>query len=355
MKKRCAYQISVLGTPLSIDEKPHLSSFASPGICRPRFPPLLFKGQTKPFVLDHPVHLVNPIVVIQPSARSPMLYVACQPALSNKPTNSGPVQPMLHKGQVQRNGTTPPIEKRKDLQGLFLLLHWIEFTYAFPSSSQGFGTFDKKLPHWLARQDLGVGRQERLETRNYQHSKQKGLELHRGVIELGQNPQLKADEKRGLVKARPRPVLTPYPIEKFPSMEANPTVRLAEQPISLIRELLLLSETNGKGASTHSTQWTGTKVRPPLVSSRKKQRKCCQKGTSLHRPGLDTITATLDRERVEVAKSGIGCTNSTDRRPSRCLWGRTDRLISSRDRRSTLANATQEEAAKIPSLTNAPA
>ncbi|GKD68579.1 hypothetical protein Tco_1322669, partial [Tanacetum coccineum] len=203
--------------------------------------------------------------------------------------------------------------------------------------------------------DLGVGRQERLETRNYQHSKQKGLELHRGVIELGQNPQLKADEKRGLVKARPRPVLTPYPIEKFPSMEANPTVRLAEQPISLIRELLLLSETNGKGASTHSTQWTGTKVRPPLVSSRKKQRKCCQKGTSLHRPGLDTITATLDRERVEVAKSGIGCTNSTDRRPSRCLWGRTDRLISSRDRRSTLANATQEEAAKIPSLTNAPA
>ncbi|GKA71656.1 hypothetical protein Tco_0777795 [Tanacetum coccineum] len=130
---------------------------------------------------------------------------------------------------------------------------------------------------------------------------------------------------------------------------------LAEQPISLIRELLLLSETNGKGASTHSTQWTGTKVRPPLVSSRKKQRKCCQKGTSLHRPGLDTITATLDRERVEVAKSGIGCTNSTDRRPSRCLWGRTDRLISSRDRRSTLANATQEEAAKIPSLTNAPA
>ncbi|GKF20795.1 hypothetical protein Tco_0069433, partial [Tanacetum coccineum] len=33
----------------------------------------------------------------------------------------------------------------------------------------------------------------------------------------------------------------------------------------------------------------------------------------------------------------------------------TDRLISSRDRRSTLANATQEEAAKIPSLTNAPA
>ncbi|GJS94063.1 NADH dehydrogenase subunit 5 [Tanacetum coccineum] len=67
------------------------------------------------------------------------------------------------------------------------------------------------------------------------------------------------------------------------------------------------------------------------------------------------LTATLDRERVEVAKSGIGCTNSTDRRPSRCLWGRTDRLISSRDRRSTLANATQEEAAKIPSLTNAPA
>lgn len=76
-----------------------------------------------------------------------------------------------------------------------------------------------------------------------------------------------------MVKARPRPVLTPYPIEKFPSMEANPTVRvlalnkikmegpflsctstysqliptsyqiqlfkeLAEQPISLIRELL---------------------------------------------------------------------------------------------------------------------
>ncbi|GJY02920.1 hypothetical protein Tco_0361072 [Tanacetum coccineum] len=202
---------------------------------------------------------------------------------------------MLHKGQVQRNGTTPPIEKRKDLQGLFLLLHWIEFTYAFPSSSQGFGTFDKKLPHWLARQDLGVGRQERLETRNYQHSKQKGLELHRGVIELGQNPQLKADEKRGLVKARPRPVLTPYPIEKFPSMEANPTVRLAEQPISLIRELLLLSETNGKGASTHSTQWTGTKVRPPLVSSRKKQRKCCQKGTSLHRPGLDTSPSSLLR------------------------------------------------------------
>lgn len=40
------------------------------------------------------------------------------------------------------------------------------------------------------------GRQERLETRNYQHCKQKGLELHRGVIELGQNPQLKADEKR---------------------------------------------------------------------------------------------------------------------------------------------------------------
>ena len=67
------YGISVLGTPLSIDEKPHLSSFASPGICRPRFPPLLFKGKTKPFVLDHPVHLVNPIVVIQPSARSPML------------------------------------------------------------------------------------------------------------------------------------------------------------------------------------------------------------------------------------------------------------------------------------------
>ncbi|KAD4585586.1 hypothetical protein E3N88_23187 [Mikania micrantha] len=66
-------------------------------------------------------------------------------------------------------------------------------------------------------------------------------------------------------------------------------------------------------------------------------------------------TATLDRERVEVAKSGIGCTNSTDRRPSRCLWGRTDRLISSCDRRSTLANATREEAAKIPSLTNAPA
>ncbi|KAK4411943.1 hypothetical protein Salat_3000900 [Sesamum alatum] len=65
------YGISVL--PLSIDEKPHLSSFASPGICRPRFPPLLFKGKTKPFVLDHPVHLVNPIVVIQPSARSPML------------------------------------------------------------------------------------------------------------------------------------------------------------------------------------------------------------------------------------------------------------------------------------------
>ncbi|KAI3664327.1 hypothetical protein L1987_87998 [Smallanthus sonchifolius] len=61
------------------------------------------------------------------------------------------------------------------------------------------------------------------------------------------------------------------------------------------------------------------------------------------------------KERVEVAKSGIGCTNSTDRRPSRCLWGRTDRLISSRDRRSTLANATREEAAKIPSLTNAPA
>ncbi|GKD15067.1 hypothetical protein Tco_1199474 [Tanacetum coccineum] len=70
---------------------------------------------------------------------------------------------------------------------------------------------------------------------------------------------------------------------------------------------------------------------------------------------FELITATLDRERVEVAKSGIGCTNSTDRRPSRCLWGRTDRLISSRDRRSTLANATQEEAAKIPSLTNAPA
>lgn len=62
-------RISVL--PLSIDEKPHLST--SPGICRPRFPPLLFKGKTKPFVLDHPVHLVNPIVVIQPSARSPML------------------------------------------------------------------------------------------------------------------------------------------------------------------------------------------------------------------------------------------------------------------------------------------
>ncbi|GJR54664.1 hypothetical protein Tco_1405185 [Tanacetum coccineum] len=84
-----------------------------------------------------------------------IMYVACQPALSNKPTNSGPVQPMLHKGQVQRNGTTPPIEKRKDLQGLFLLLHWIEFTYAFPSSSQGFGTFDKKLPHWLARLNYG--------------------------------------------------------------------------------------------------------------------------------------------------------------------------------------------------------
>ncbi|KAI3776157.1 hypothetical protein L1987_45925 [Smallanthus sonchifolius] len=61
------------------------------------------------------------------------------------------------------------------------------------------------------------------------------------------------------------------------------------------------------------------------------------------------------KERVEVAKSGIGCTNSTYRRPSRCLWGRIDRLISSRDRRSTLANATREEAAKIPSLTNAPA
>jgi len=27
-------------------------------------------------------------------------------------------------------------------------------------------------------------------------SKQKGLELHRGVIELGQNPQLQVDEKR---------------------------------------------------------------------------------------------------------------------------------------------------------------
>lgn len=40
------------------------------------------------------------------------------------------------------------------------------------------------------------GRQERLETRNYPHCKQKGLELHIGVIELGQNLQLKADEKR---------------------------------------------------------------------------------------------------------------------------------------------------------------
>ncbi|CAL0329988.1 unnamed protein product [Lupinus luteus] len=124
-----------------------------------------------------------------------------------------------------------------------------------------------------------------METRNYQHRKQKGLELHRGVIELGQNPKLKADEKRGLVKARPRPVLTPYPIEKFPSMEANPTVRvlvlnsikmegpflsctstyplfkeLAEHPISLIYSGIASDETNGKGASTHSTQWTGTKL-----------------------------------------------------------------------------------------------
>ncbi|KAL8197734.1 hypothetical protein R6Q57_024268 [Mikania cordata] len=31
---------------------------------------------------------------------------------------------------------------------------------------------------------------------------------------------------------------------------------LAEQPISLIQELFLLYETNGKCASTHSTQWT---------------------------------------------------------------------------------------------------
>ena len=35
------------------------------------------------------------------------------------------------------------------------LLHWIEFTYAFPSSSQGFGTYSKKLPHWLARLNYG--------------------------------------------------------------------------------------------------------------------------------------------------------------------------------------------------------
>ncbi|KAF9660782.1 hypothetical protein SADUNF_SadunfMtG0010600 (mitochondrion) [Salix dunnii] len=85
------------------------------------------------------------------------------------------------------------------------LLHWIEFTYAFPSS------FHLKVLELIIRSShigwLGLrGRQERLETRNYQHCKQKGLELHRGVIEL--------------------------------------------------------AETNGKGkgASTHSTQWTGTKL-----------------------------------------------------------------------------------------------
>ncbi|KAB5511260.1 hypothetical protein DKX38_030055 (mitochondrion) [Salix brachista] len=83
------------------------------------------------------------------------------------------------------------------------LLHWIEFTYAFPSS------FHLKVLELIIRSShigwLGLrGRQERLETRNYQHCKQKGLELHRGVIEL--------------------------------------------------------AETNGKGASTHSTQWPGTKL-----------------------------------------------------------------------------------------------
>jgi hypothetical protein len=39
-----------------------LSSFASPGICRPRFPPLLFKGQTKPFFRvweDEPVETTS--------------------------------------------------------------------------------------------------------------------------------------------------------------------------------------------------------------------------------------------------------------------------------------------------------
>lgn len=53
---------------VSLGERRRSSPFDSGGL-----PPLLFKGKTKPFVLDHPVHLVNPIVVIQPSARSPML------------------------------------------------------------------------------------------------------------------------------------------------------------------------------------------------------------------------------------------------------------------------------------------
>lgn len=39
---------------------------------------------------------------------------------------------------------------------------------------------------------IQLNSQERLETRNYQHCKQKGRQFHRGVIELGQNPQLKA-------------------------------------------------------------------------------------------------------------------------------------------------------------------
>ncbi|GJV49605.1 hypothetical protein Tco_1439817 [Tanacetum coccineum] len=131
---------------------------------------------------------------------------------------------MLHKGQVQRNGTTPPIEKRKDLQGLFLLLHWIEFTYAFPSSSQGFGTFDKKLPHWLARKReaatadrLGVGRQERAGDSELSDTVAERYRLNRGVIELGQNHQLKADVKRSFIMSIKPVFLLPSPTIKLHS------------------------------------------------------------------------------------------------------------------------------------------
>ncbi|GJT40726.1 hypothetical protein Tco_0940591 [Tanacetum coccineum] len=246
------------------------------------------------------------------------------------------------------------------MQGLFLLLHWIEFTYAFPSSSQGFGTFDKKLPHWLARLNYGSEAltfylsQELIPTylcsnRNFLFLLERsplfghllGLLYKIDKIEAKQLLQIRtlggrlgqeeAGRTRTISTARPRPVLTPYPIEKFPSMEANPTVRL-EKAIFLYSGLLLLSETNGIALQPFNSMddqgiWDTSPSVLLKIGFMDKLR--LREGES-YKSKVNFVhpLPTLDRERVfEVAKIRHRVYDSTERDHPDAYGAETDRWI----------------------------
>ncbi|GJZ06912.1 hypothetical protein Tco_0540705 [Tanacetum coccineum] len=70
--------------------------------------------------------------------------------------------------------------------------------------------------------------------------------------------------------------------------------------IDHIRHLLLLSETNGKGASTHSTQWTGTKASGLAIPDgqvRQANHACCVK-PSLNGNANSTASNYLNLRRI---------------------------------------------------------